>query len=101
MIAKLHHFEFLLGTTLAIDLSLGVEEGLLFNKGTCRRVSFGCYLIGRLEYVILLAWLAYVKETRSIISRLEDARLGREHASNDLSFLLLATHEGWCFRLPL
>ena len=86
---------------MAIDLSLGVEEGLLFNKGTCRKVSFGCYLIGCLEYVILLALLANVEETRSIISCLEDARLSREHASNDLSFLLLAIHEGWCFRLPL
>ena len=54
LIAKLHHFELLLGATLASDLSRGVEEGLFVNKGPFSRVSFGCYLFGRLEHVILL-----------------------------------------------
>ena len=45
--------------------------------------------------------LVDIEETSFIISRLQEARLGREHASYDLSFLLLAIHEIWRLRLLL
>ena len=98
---------------MAHNLSRRVEEGMFISKDSFSRVSFRCYLIGRLEYVILLekfwiewwsellALLVDIEETSSIIFRLEEARLVREHASYGVTFLLLSIHEIWCFRLLL